>query len=44
MEITESQAGSYKIILDTYLMEITFERNRKIEIPDNLLLKLFDDG
>lgn len=35
-KITESQAGSYKIILDTYLMEITFA---KIEIPDNLPIK-----
>ena len=33
-KITESQAGSYKIILDTYLMEITFEKKPKIEIPD----------
>lgn len=38
-KITESQAGSYKIILDTYLMEITFEKKPKIEIPDNLPIK-----
>lgn len=33
-KITESQAGSYNIILDTYLMEITFEK-----IPDDLDIK-----
>ena len=33
------RAGSYKIILDTYLMEITFEKKPKIEIPDNLPIK-----
>ena len=38
-KITESQAGSYKIILDTYLMEITFEKKPKIEIPDDLPIK-----
>lgn len=38
-KITESQTGSYKIILDTYLMEITFEKKPKIEIPDNLPIK-----
>ena len=38
-KITESQAGSYKIILDTYLMEITFEKKPKIEIPDDLSIK-----
>lgn len=38
-KITESQAGSYKIILDTYLMEITFEKKPKIEIPDDLDIK-----
>ena len=38
-KITESQAGSYKIILNTYLMEITFEKKPKIEIPDDLPIK-----
>ena len=38
-KITESQAGRYKIILDTYLMEITFEKKPKIEIPDDLAIK-----
>ena len=31
-KITESQAGSYKIILDTYLMEITFEKKSDLPI------------
>lgn len=38
-KITESQTGIYKIILDTYLMEITFEKKPKIEIPDDLPIK-----
>ncbi len=31
-KITESQTGSYKIILDTYLMEITFEKKSDLPI------------
>lgn len=35
-KVNLSETGNYRITLDTYMMEITFE---KIEIPDNLPIK-----
>lgn len=38
-KVNLSETGNYRITLDTYLMEITFEKKPKIEIPDDLSIK-----
>lgn len=38
-KVNLSETGNYRITLDTYLMEITFEKKPKIEIPDDLPIK-----